>query len=229
MGLPGYSYVQYSYQVFVNGESQDPGTPVPILSGIIQTPHVPYQLTAGQTSFTEAIFQPSTNGVMDDVYITDTEFLGDISVVTLFPAANGATINLTPTPTQSNFLNVREHNEPPGAPPYGQDDDVTYNTATASGQTDLYQMDALVPFTPPTGSTGIKGVQAMVCERKTDTGLAVTEGVWGYGGGVIEWGPFWPTETYMCQVACSRYAFGGSSDFAQSDVNNIQVGMTRDA
>jgi hypothetical protein len=107
-GMPAYYYAEYVYTVMVNGSTT-------ILSGTIDTPH-----QTGSAPSNGANFRQLTvgGGTVDDVYLTDTEFLGDISVQTPFPNADGSHTDWSPKTGTDHFAMVNEHNP-------GMDDDTT--------------------------------------------------------------------------------------------------------
>jgi hypothetical protein len=215
-GMGPYWYVTYIYSVRVNGD------PSPFMEGAIETVHVSGSIDAGKTAFTQFTVVPSTAGVMDDVYLTDDTFLGNITVWTGFPNGEGNQNDFVPDPTQANYLNVREHNP-------GPDRDTTYNYATTAGDVDLYTFDQLVPFTPPPMTTGISGVQAMVIFRTSDTGTATVSGTMvSSGTHYFPSAPVPPTETYMGQWGAYLQSPGGG-DWTQDEVNDIQIGLTRNS
>lgn len=78
---------------------------------------------------------PEFQWLTDDWYVDDAAFHGPIKVEGLFPAAEGATINFTPSTGLDNALNVDDN---------ARDDDTTYNSSadTASNK-DLLTADNL--------------------------------------------------------------------------------------
>lgn len=110
--------------------------------------------TAATAAFIDTIyFQCSNNGLVeyiDDVYVCDSSgatnntFLGPISVYTLIPTANSATVDMTPS-AGSNYACVDD------IPPNTTD----YVTATASNQVDLYGMSDLPGGVTATSVPGV--------------------------------------------------------------------------
>lgn len=102
----------------------------------------------------------------DDVYFNDSEFMGDIKVVTKLPNANGTYSDFTPL-SGSNYENVDE---------VTPDDDTTYNTANEVGQKESFTV-------PTTGIDGeIKGVQYGTYTRKSGTKTAKVKNLARVGG-----------------------------------------------
>lgn len=103
----------------------------------------------------------STGAYFDDLYICDTtgtvnnDFLGPISVYTLFPSANGTTNNFSVTGAASNYLAVNS------AVP----DTATYVSSSNTNDKDLYAMSDL-PITP----SAVQGVMVKARSQKQDNG-----------------------------------------------------------
>src|SRR5216683_1335812 len=114
---------------------------------------------AGFTNFTQVDF--------DDIYTINPNvgarnlaFLGDTRVFASFPNADGGTLQLTPSPNQAHYLNVRE---------VEQDGDATYNFDANALDIDLYQ------HTPTPASTGtVFAVQLCQVSRKDDAAARST-------------------------------------------------------
>ena len=83
---------------------------------------------------------------MDDIYADDAAFQGPMKIEALFPTAEGATINFTPSTGTDNALNVDEN---------PKDDDTTYNSsADTPSNKDLFTTQNLSNI-----NGGIQGVQ----------------------------------------------------------------------
>lgn len=99
---------------------------------------------------------------LDDVYILDTtgstnnSFLGDSRIVTLRPAAAGASTDFTPS-AGDNYECV---DDAPGA-----DDDASYVEAATTGMIDMYKSTTVSEL-----PTAIHAVQLRSTSRKTDAG-----------------------------------------------------------
>jgi hypothetical protein len=140
-----------------NGEDADPVSEW-TLSGIDSRANT----NVTETAWDQVAFRHSaTSGQSryDDIYIcngagsTNNDFLGNIFVETLNPDGAGNSTQLTPS-AGSNYQNVDETTKP--------DDDTTYNTADADGETDLYTVSN------PTKTTDPLGVQVQALVRTTD-------------------------------------------------------------
>jgi hypothetical protein len=97
----------------------------------------------------------NTNMYISDLWIDDSEFLGDCKVETLFPSAAGDTTAWTPS-AGDNYAAVDE-----AAP----DSDTTYVSSLTADQVDSYTMGDLV-----TTAGVVKGVQVLAYARKDDAG-----------------------------------------------------------
>jgi len=113
-------------------------------------------------------FPGDTGARIDDLYTVDgqagqnTGFLGDVTVRSMLPSADGATNQWTPTGASNNYQCV--NNNPP-------DDDTTYVSSATAGQQELYTPNAT--GLPATGS--VLGVQHNVWARKDDAGSRIIE------------------------------------------------------
>jgi hypothetical protein len=205
---PPYYYVKYLYQVVVNGSTT-------ILSGEVDTVH--WNGAAPDANFRQ--LQIGGDFTIDDVYLTDNEFLGDISVQTLFPNADATYTQWTPSGGTANYPMVDEHDP-------GMDDNTTYVTAASADLIDTYRFDPLTPFTPPMGSSGIKGVQLMMAASKVDSGDALLADAWGTKP--IQTTSFVPSDAgYTCQWFPERYSVFTEGEWSQTEVNTIQAGQIR--
>ena len=108
----------------------------------------------------------ATSPNIDDAYIDDSQFHGDVRVRTIYPDANGSENDLTPS-AGSNYQNVDD----PGDP----DDDSTYNSGSTVGDRDLYGVTA------PTLAT-VKAVAVSPHIRKDDAGTRKIKNVVRSGG-----------------------------------------------
>ena len=117
-----------------------------------------YSATAGADNI---IFFPTGTCYMDDIYICDDQgsnnnnFLGDCRVETLFPNANGSSVEFTPS-GGSNWECVDETTP---------DGDTSYNESETVGHKDLLGCTNLV-----TSAGSVFGVQANLWADKDDAG-----------------------------------------------------------
>lgn len=127
----------------------------------------------GMVQVTNDLHGATTEVFVDDLYICDTTnadgagntgFLGPQKVVPLFPRAAGSNSGFTPTPTQANYLNVKE-NLP------GNDGDTSYNAAASDGLIDSFPLDT-IPFVAGT----ITAAQGNLVGRYDDGGPHVFQG-----------------------------------------------------
>lgn len=116
----------------------------------------------GETAWdaVQFLMAPSTAGygILDDIYIcngADTDnFRGNSYVETIEPTGAGNSTQLTPS-AGSNWQNVDDSTNP--------DDDTTYNTADADGETDLYECSN------PAKTNGPEAVQIQAIVRTTSS------------------------------------------------------------
>ena len=163
-----------------------------------------------------------TNAHIDDFYLTDGEFLGDVRVGVLYPNDVGDSSAWTPT-AAPNWANVDEHTP---------DDDATVNSATSIGQKDLYKLDDL-----PGGFTyTLMGAQALWLVKKSDAGSAAVKGVWKSGGVEIDQDKghnfqadgYHPSYlSYMYAMQPERKSIFTSADWAVGEINALQLGIKR--
>jgi hypothetical protein len=128
----------------------------------------------GWTSFSVGGPGGGNHCLIDDVYLTDGEYLGDVRVYALFPASDGDITQWVPSGGGSHYTMVKEH---PAA-----DDSTTIVSCDSSsvGNIDRYYLDTISGF-----SGTIKGTQACWLIEKSDAGDASVEGEYKSGGGTV--------------------------------------------
>lgn len=94
--------------------------------------------------------------IIDDFYISDSNFMGEIRIQTLVPSAAGSSTQLTAT-GGANYANVADI----------PDSTATYNASTTIGNKDLYTLSDLVASTAT-----VKVIQVNTHIRKDDAGDA---------------------------------------------------------
>jgi hypothetical protein len=164
------------------------------------------------------------SSIMDDVYVTDGEFLGDVRIGVLYPNAAGDSAGWTPTPAGNNWQQVKEH---------PADDDATYVSTPTVSAKDLYHLDDIDP-----AFTGvIKGVQALWCVKKSDEGVGAVKGVWKSGATEIVQAAghnylapdgFHPSATnYLYDIQTERKSLFTAADWTVAEINALQLGIIR--
>lgn len=164
------------------------------------------------------------NATVDDVYVTDTELLGDVRIGVLYPNAAGDSSAWTPNAAGANYTKVKEH---------PADDDTTYVSAATTTLKDLYNLDDIDP-----AFTGvIKGAQALWCVKKSDEGDAAVKGVWksgtteivqAAGHNYLAPNGYYPSATsYLYDIQTERKSLFTSSDWTKTEINGLQLGITR--
>lgn len=162
------------------------------------------------------------NAHIDDFYLTDGEFLGDIKVGVLYPNAVGDSSDWTPT-SGANWSNVEEHTP---------DDDTTTVSATSVGKKDLYNLDDL----PGGFAYTIVGAQALWLVKKSDAGAAAIKGVWKSAGTEIDQDKghdfladgYHPSFTsYLYAMQPERKSLFTGLDWTAAEINALQLGIKR--
>jgi hypothetical protein len=161
---------------------------------------------------------------IDDLYVTDGEFLGDIKIGVLYPNAAGDSAAWTSTPAGANWQQVEEH---------PADDDTSYVSAGSVGLKDLYNLDDIDPAF--TGS--IKGVQALWLVKKSDEGEGAVKGVWksgvteivqAAGHNYLAPNGFYPSATsYLYDIQTERNSLFTATAWTKAELNALQLGITR--
>jgi len=99
---------------------------------------------------------PGGNAKLDDFYISDSAFMGDIRIQTLVPSAAGSSTQLTAT-GGANYANTADI----------PDNTATYNASSTVGNKDLYALGDLAAST-----STVKCVQVNTHAWKDDAGAA---------------------------------------------------------
>jgi hypothetical protein len=153
---------------------------------------------------------------VDDLYVTDTEFLGDVQIAVLYPNAAGDLTQWTPL-AGNNWDNTEEH---PAA-----DDDTTYNYSGTAAEIDLYNLDDIGG-----GFSGtIKGAQALWLVKKDDEGSGAVKGKWKHGVTTITQGTnFYPSALeYLYNRQAERKSLFTAADWTQAEIDAMQLGIER--
>ena len=162
--------------------------------------------------------------IIDDLYVTDTEFLGDVRIGVLYPNAVGDSSQWVPNAAGANWQQVEEH---------PADDDTTYVSTPTVGQKDLYNLDDIDPAFVGT----IKGVQALWCVKKSDEGSGAVKGIWKSGSteivqsdghNYIAPNGFFPSAAnYLYDIETERKSLFTAADWTKTELNGLQLGITR--
>lgn len=150
---------------------------------------------------------------VDDFYVTDGAVLGDTQWVCIYPNAAGDSTSWTPNPAVANYLNVQEHSP---------DDFTTYNTAAATGNQDLYNMDDLA------GTFTIVGAHGLNCVSKSAAGVASLEGSIKTSGALFQEPEYFPSYgSWLYQRTGYLVSPATSGAFTSAEINAIQRGLLR--
>jgi len=138
-----------SYELRLNGLS----TPELIASGI--------KTTTSVNNYANVCRIVANACLLDDFYLLDTSgglssFLGDVRVQSLYPTADGSSVQWAPL-AGTNWQSVDDA--------IGLDSDTTYVSSVTAGQVDLFQMQDI------SGAPEIFAVQVAVDAKKDDGGL----------------------------------------------------------
>lgn len=159
--------------------------------------------------------------IVDDIYVTDGELLGDVRVYCLFPRLDGTTIQWVPSGGTTHFNLVKEH---------VPDDMATYVSCDSShiNNKDEYYLDLIGAFPGI-----IKGVQACWCTLKTDAGDASIQGFYDNGSTIIDTSaainsPFHPSYlSWMYFLNSQRKSVFTGNDWTVAEINAMQLGIQR--
>ena len=189
---------------------------VSILAGTLTSN--PSFVIGTEGNFTGISFIDGNGNILDDVTVTDGEFLGDVAIGVLFPRLDGDTIQWIPLNAGAHYLMVKEHTP---------DFDTTYNFTPTVGNIDQYFLDQIIGFTGI-----IKGARGLWCVRKDNSGLAEIQGVYKSGGGTT----VLAANQFACSFPSYIYAWDPSRkslftglDWTPAEVNAMQLGIKRTA
>lgn len=155
------------------------------------------------------------NATICDVYVTDGENLGDVTVDCLFGRLDGNYTDWTPLSAGAHYLMIKEH-----AP----DEDSTYNHADTTGIKDSYLVDQMLGF-----SGTIKGVQGVWRLKKSDTGIGVVQPFYRSSGSDINGADLFYASagSYIYFLDPQRKSLFTSSDWTATEINSLELGLER--
>ncbi|MBK9322271.1 MAG: hypothetical protein IPM97_04850 [Bdellovibrionaceae bacterium] len=174
------------------------------------------------TAFSQVCFgfpNPSTGNTTlyyDDLYVcddtgaTNNDFLGPVSIFTLFPAANGSTNQFTPTGVASNWDAVNEQAV----------DTATYVSSSTTNHVDKYNVTDL-PYSPSV----IHAVGVGSMATKTENSARQYRNIVTVGGTTSNGVTASPAlNSYYMSQDVFPVAPGGSA-WTASDVNSMEIGV----
>jgi hypothetical protein len=147
---------------------------------------------------------------IDDVYIDDSQFHGDVRVRTIYPDANGSENDFTVYPSGSNYQAVDDSGD--------SDDDSTYNYNNNVGDRDLYGVTA------PTLAT-VKAVAVNNCIRKDDAGTRKTKNVVRSGGSNYLGTEFVLGDSYLVNQHIWELDPADSTAWTKTKIDNAEFGL----
>lgn len=152
--------------------------------------------------------------IIDDLYVTDGEFLGDVNIACLYPNAAGDNSAWTPFVAGANYLQVKEHSP---------DDFTTYNSSSAINQQDLYNLDNITGFFGT-----IKGAQALWCVARSAAGVGSVKGALKSGTTTIFDSEYFPSDvSWLYERAPYRTSPFTTLDWTVPEINALQQGIKR--
>lgn len=182
----------------------------------INVTNVNTQTTGNAASNNFRFFPLSSYCEYDDVYICDTtgavnnDFLGDNRVEAIMPTGAGANTDWTPL-TPPNFSEVNE------IPPDG---DTSYVSSNTPGNVDTYAFGNLTGIT-----TGIKGLQVNILNRKDDAGSREIAPVVRSGGTDYTGNTFAVLDNYSTAVQVYEEDPDTSAAWLVAGVNAAEFGQ----
>ncbi len=151
---------------------------------------------------------------VDDLYVTDNEFLGDNEIVALFPNGAGDLTDWTPS-AGANYAAVDDN---------PADDDTTYVETANAADVDLYGMENI----GGSYSGAIKGAQLLALQRKDDEGSATTRLKWKSGVTTIDGPSFSPSaSSYLYDIQAERKSLFTAADWTATEIDAMQNGIER--
>lgn len=158
--------------------------------------------------------EAGTSSQISDLYVTDTEFLGDITIICLYPNADGDASAWTPLVAGANYLMTKEH---------PADDDTTYIYSATAGNQELEYLDSI---TGPVSD--ILGGQFLWLARKSLPGPATIQGAIKSAGVTVNTSTWYPSaNNYLYLIQPYRKSPFTTNDFTVAEVNALQTGPTR--
>ena len=183
----------------------------------VDTRHHTSDSAFNQLGFGAVNVPPATvQQYFDDLYVCDgtgathNDFLGPVSVYTLFPSANGTTNQFTPTGVASNWDAVNEQAA----------DTVTYVSSSTANHVDKYNVTDL-----PVSPTTIHAVAVGSMGSKSETNARQFRNTVTVGGTTSNGATATPAfSIYNMSQDLFLTAPGGSA-WTASDVNSMEIGV----
>lgn len=192
------------------------GVPVLSASGVNTMPYG----SSGVNNFSIGKFQ-NTNGLRycryDDIYVCDSSgsknnnFLGDCSVISLYPNADGTTTQFTPTGNANNWMCVDESSN---------DGDNTYVSSSTVGNKDLYNITAIT-----NNPNVIHGAQIKTLMKSSDAGPIGVRNIVLSGSTTANGNTESITTTYTRYSTILEDDPNTSSAWTKSAIDNLQIGV----
>lgn len=172
--------------------------------------------TVGQTKLVGFYISSddSLGGWAGDIWVTETESLGDCLITPLYPRADGGTIQWTPL-SGANWENVSEH---------PADDDTSYNSTSIVDDIDQFPLDAIGSF-----SGTIKGAQGVWRVKNAAPGSTEFKGLYDDGSTVVLTSPTWaPSDSdYQFFIDPQRFSVFTATDWTASEIDGMELGIKK--
>src|ERR1035437_3038911 len=143
---------------------------------------------------------------VDDVYVDDAAFFGDVNIDVIRPDGPVTSI-WHPSPAGGNWQNVNDTTP---------DGDTSVVSSTTVGDLDLYSMEDITP-----GLT-VKAIQGIASVKKDTAGLAALKLQYGSGGGALFSDEFFPSEAAYIMLRDGR-----KDIVTAADINALVFGQIR--
>lgn len=149
---------------------------------------------------------------LDDVYVSDGDVYGDVTIGCIVPDGDTATKDWTRSAGSDNYALV---NEKPA-------DTTTYVYTDTVGNKDIYTLEDVDP------AIEIKGLQMVVLAEKEDSGLANFQGIWKPAATEYNTPTMYPgTDEFTFFKHCQTLNPETGLAWTASEVNDLEVGIEK--
>jgi hypothetical protein len=205
----GNTTVTVTYTFKVNGAVQGTGNIGPVAWNSAQNP--------ANISWSYAQFAGGVGSVVDDFYLTDNEFLGDVAIACLMPNGDGDS-------SQWTCSSGTAHNAMLSEVPADDDTTYVYDDGTTLNHIDLLNLQDI------TGTPGIQGAQVVLTVKNDIAGNSTLQAMQKSGGtSTAGTSMSLSNNTYVCILDPRRKNPATSANYTASEINAIQIGVKRTA
>jgi hypothetical protein len=152
---------------------------------------------------------------IDDVYLNDTDFWGDVEIGVIRPDGPGNYAEWTPVGASHNWDTAND---------IVPDDETTKVVATSAmiNKRDMYNMENISVIGE------IKGIHALICAKKSDSGSAACQAMYNINNTELLGFQFYPSESsYLYFREGFEFNPVTGQRFTESEINNMQFGFKR--